>query len=154
MYSVGESMLSGKTLKTYKVGNTMTKIQKPTRQEYLRAQLRMAYKDVQYRWPNVDKLSLVLTYTDENSHPVSTDTKTLEPHHSAFIWFRCQDYECVNGGFELDNVVLNMIRDGRTEATGEIVCQGWQDRERIGQHRCFRELHYAIKCSYKKLKKP
>lgn len=54
----------------------------------------------------------------------------------------CPMRECVDGGFN-----LGIQRNGsglEIGCSGSIVCQGWEDKQRINKHRCLCELHYEI----------
>jgi hypothetical protein len=50
----------------------------------------------------------------------------------------CPMRECVGGGFNLSESIKN---PGQQEPQ---VCLGWQDRERINQHRCLCKLSYQV----------
>jgi hypothetical protein len=54
----------------------------------------------------------------------------------------------VDGGHDLTGPIDEMIGEHGAECSGTIRCQGWQDRERIGKHRCWCELTYTVKCVY------
>jgi len=57
--------------------------------------------------------------------------------------------ECIAGGFDLSDAVSDVVVTRRDESSGTILCKGWQDRERLNQHRCFLEMKYKITATYK-----
>jgi hypothetical protein len=89
-------------------------------------------------FPDVEEIRASATFSD--------DSGAVREQHS-FHWgaenvvenlrIRCRlQRECVDGGLDLYEPVLTMVKRGEHERTFRENCQGWQDRERIGQHRC------------------
>jgi hypothetical protein len=70
------------------------------------------------------------------------------PEQKAFFRIDCLFWECVRGGFDLGSAVRDAVRAQATSARGEQTCQGWQDPERIGKHRCWLVARYEIQIKY------
>lgn len=100
-------------------------------------------------FPNAKTLLFNLTFVDPD-HQVSPIHKNLSygPQQPAFFEFDCPYWECVDGGFNLKDVVHSMFRDKKAESCGELRCMGWQDRERVGRHRCLCTLKYRVTMEY------
>jgi|APSaa5957512535_1039671.scaffolds.fasta_scaffold29284_1 hypothetical protein len=97
----------------------------------------------EFKIENPDGLSI-----SPNYKPSYSKSKRL-PQHSACFQFECKDRECVNGGFNLTKEIKNMIQVHKLESSGQLICQGWQDPQRINQHHCLIELNYIIRILYK-----
>lgn len=66
-----------------------------------------------------------------------------------YVYIECPNRECVDGGFDLTGAVHKALRTGESIAEGQArSCQGWQDRERIGKHRCLTRLTYRMEIRY------
>jgi hypothetical protein len=66
----------------------------------------------------------------------------------ALFHIACPFRECVTGGFYLDPAVRDVVRAQATSASGERVCQGWENLERVGKHRCWLKARYEIQIKY------
>jgi hypothetical protein len=65
----------------------------------------------------------------------------------AYFQVRCPLRECVSGGFDFSRSVREAIESESGSASGRIICQGWQDRERINQNRCLLTANFNISIS-------
>lgn len=52
--------------------------------------------------------------------------------------------ECIGGGFDLSRAIAEAVKDRRTRVEGRLNCDGWQDTERYGKHRCMMSLDYRL----------
>jgi len=101
------------------------------------------------RYPHVDSLTIEYSYVDFNEHqPPAPGARSFPPDSRAFFKIKCPYRECVKGGHELTEAISNMLRNREPEDSGEVVCMGWQDRERIGSHRCRLKMIYNAKATY------
>lgn len=55
---------------------------------------------------------------------------------------KCPMRECLQGGFDLRS--LRAESGLKIGSSGVLMCQGWQDKERINKHRCLYELHWEV----------
>ena len=106
------------------------------------------------KYPNVKSLTIkmVFSYEEWGQTKISQKSRTWNvpiTQTRAYIYENCPMWECVNGGFDLTHAVALAIENGEHHAHSTLECQGWEDKERIGQYRCLTELHYDIYIEYK-----
>jgi len=105
-----------------------------------------AIRDV---FPGVEAVRINLTFKDPDG---LADPKPMRlkfgPEQKAFFHLDCLFWECVRGGFDLGPAVRDAVRAQARSARGEQDCQGWQDPERIGKHRCWLKARYEIQIEY------
>ncbi|MBC5825805.1 MAG: hypothetical protein GIW99_01950 [Candidatus Eremiobacteraeota bacterium] len=70
------------------------------------------------------------------------------PQFSADFSFDCCNKECVEGGHDITDEVADAIRHKRPTVSGERVCEGWQNEERVGSTRCHCLLRYTARIAY------
>jgi hypothetical protein len=104
------------------------------------------------RFPILASLSMHMTFEepDWGGNP-SPKQETFGPKSKAFFEIECPYYECISGGFNLSSAVIKLVNTRGTESSGTIICQGWQDRERINKHRCLLKMKYKITATYLKV---
>ena len=103
-------------------------------------------------FPTVASLAICMTFKYQDSlltNPATID-KRFAPEDKAFFKVQCPDGECINGGFDLSRVVSKLISARVNETNGTSTCKGWQDRERVGTHRCLLTMNYTIRAVYAK----
>lgn len=112
--------------------------------------LRMAQAGcIRDNFPDVKMIHLTFTFADfDKQVGPSTKNFSLGPEHSASFEYQCAYWECVQGGFDLGPPVRQLVRSKELELRGEATCLGWQDKERLGKHRCYGKLSYQIKVEY------
>ena len=120
---------------------------------HLKEQERIQAGYIKDRYPHVVELIFQFTFRDpdpvwQTVRPPWDEKIIRRPQHSALFKFDCRYEECVGGGFDLSSEVRQMIESGEPECSGVLSCQGWQDRERVGQHHCWLELTYKVTASY------
>jgi hypothetical protein len=117
------------------------------KQAYWRAYDRAAL--IRERFPSLASLSIHMDFEnpDWGGNPNPSE-QHFGPEDKAFFEVQCPHWECIRGGFNLRDAVLRLVNGRLEETTGAITCQGWQDRERIGQHRCLLKMNYKITAVY------
>ena len=120
------------------------------KQAYLRAKDRAQL--IKDKFPVLASLSIDMAfeYPDWGVNP-NPNQENFGPEDKAFFEFQCPDRECIRGkkgGFNLSDAVSKLVKGHLEEAQGTIICQGWQDRERIGSHRCLWKMKYKITATY------
>ncbi|HUL01114.1 MAG TPA: hypothetical protein VLX29_09685 [Nitrospirota bacterium] len=80
---------------------------------------------VSERYPSVASIVLHMTYYQRTSDPILMK-RTLNFLPTDYACFRldCMREECTNGGFELSQVVAEMIKKNIKSAKGKIICNG------------------------------
>lgn len=102
-------------------------------------------------FPMLASLSVHMTFEEPDwGRNPSPKHQTFGPESKAFFVIDCPYYECISGGFDLSSAVANLVRIRDTESSGTIICQGWQDRERINKHRCLLKMEYKMTATYLK----
>ena len=71
----------------------------------------------------------------------------LENAKSVFR-FRCPNEECIRGDFDLTKELASAVAKKRTTVTGEMSCQGWQNKAAIDTVHCHNILRYELKLAY------
>ena len=61
----------------------------------------------------------------------------------------CPNGTCTGIGFDLGYVISNMIRMHRTEESGVLECQEFEDAERYNKFHCKSRLEYTIDVEYR-----
>jgi hypothetical protein len=77
-------------------------------------------------------LSFSEAFPNVESVKIKYTTFDLLAKHSSGVWdfaqqggqMRCPNYRCERGGFEFDNLVGDMVREGETWKDFELDCQG------------------------------
>ena len=94
----------------------------------------------------VSSIAIDLNFEDIDVWPGNPAPKTLtfKPEQKAHFHMPCPYRECVWGGFNFSEGVREAIKSPSNEATGRVLCQGWQDEERINKHRCLLVANYKV----------
>lgn len=71
----------------------------------------------------------------------------LENAKSVFR-FRCPNDECIRGDFDLTKELASAVAQKRTTVSGELSCQGWQNKTTIDTIHCHNVLRYELKLAY------
>ena len=62
--------------------------------------------------------------------------------------FKCPNDECIQGDFDLTKELASAVAKKRTTVSGEMSCQGWQNKAAIDTVRCHNILRYKLKLAY------
>ena len=112
----------------------------------------MSAPSLKDRFPAVEQLVLELTFVDPRaSSRHSPQTHIFGPGARGYFEVACPFSSCTGGGFDLSAVVADLLSHGERAAVGKLVCHGWQDRGRAGEHRCLLELSYRVSASFEPL---
>ena len=75
------------------------------------------------QFPEVASIVMNMTYNQKGARAILR-TFHFTPNSYAFFIVNCLRKECVDGGFDLTQVINGMIRNHRVEAKGTICCEG------------------------------
>lgn len=78
---------------------------------------------VMTRFPEVASIVMNMTYKQNGAKSILR-TFHFTPDSYAFFLVNCLRRDCVDGGFDLTQVITSMIRDRRVEAKGSLSCAG------------------------------
>ena len=75
------------------------------------------------QFPEVENIVMNMTY---NQHGARSILRTFHftPGSYAFFIVNCLRKDCVDGGFDLTQVITTMIRNRRAEGKGTLICKG------------------------------
>ena len=88
-----------------------------------RLQQRVEAGSVATRFPEVANIVMNMTYTQSGARSIHR-TFNFTPDSYAFFGVNCLKQDCVDGGFDLGQVITAMIRSRRVTGKGELNCQG------------------------------
>jgi len=76
-------------------------------------------------FPRVSSIVINLTNSNGKINPI-TVLRTLNfwPNSYAYFKIECLSYGCLDGGFDLNQVITMMIRSQKDSEEGELICDG------------------------------
>ena len=75
-------------------------------------------------FPEVSEIVVSMMYNQKGIAKSLPRIVNFSPDSSAFFRIDCLNKECTDGGFDLSNVLISMIRNRRQTAKGELSCEG------------------------------
>ncbi|MBC8549968.1 MAG: hypothetical protein H8D23_09980 [Candidatus Brocadiales bacterium] len=123
-------------------------------QKELKHQRMISVEFIKDIFPDIKEIAFEFKFDDPDGPTISPNYKPsyssvkLLPQNLALFRFECENRECVKGGFYLREEIKDMVQAHKSESSGQLICQGWQDPEREGQHRCLLELSYSVRVVY------
>jgi hypothetical protein len=75
------------------------------------------------RFPEVANIVMNMTYSQHGARSI-TRTIPFTPSSYAFFIVNCLRKDCVDGGFDLTQVITTMIRNRGVEVKGSLSCTG------------------------------
>jgi hypothetical protein len=75
------------------------------------------------RFPEVANIVMNMTYSQHGAKSIIR-TFHFTPNSYAFFGVNCLRQDCVDGGFDLSQVITAMIRSRRVAGKGELSCKG------------------------------
>jgi hypothetical protein len=76
------------------------------------------------RFPEVANIAITMTYNQRGTQQSLSRVVQFFPDSYALFKIDCLTRECVDGGFDLTQVITGMIRSRRDTATGALSCEG------------------------------
>jgi hypothetical protein len=102
------------------------------------------------KFQKLKSLIVKLGYYEPNGDAQNRNLKytvNLDGAKSVFR-FRCPNDECIRGDFDLTNELASAVAKRLTKVSGELSCQGWQNKTTIDTVRCHNVLRYELKLAY------
>jgi hypothetical protein len=104
---------------------------------------------VRERFPHVEQLVMELAFTDARAIGwYSPQLHGFSGAAKAFFAVACPRTLCLDGGFDLDSLVRNLLDAHGTSSRGTVECHGWTDPARHEQGRCLLQVHYQLRVIY------
>ncbi len=103
-------------------------------------------------YPSVSSISIKKTYYDDSSNNQIGEIEVWNLPITTmrmYVDIKCILRSCIDGGFEITSDIISMIGKKETQRKSKLVCQGWQDEERVGHYYCLSTLEYEINITYK-----
>jgi len=89
---------------------------------------RLAAGLVSDRFPKVSGMVIHMTYYQRVSEFVLMErTVNVSPKDYAYFNMECMIKDCINGGFDLGQVISDMIKHHKKSGKGKLVCNGKND---------------------------
>jgi hypothetical protein len=101
---------------------TMNNRKNAARTERLQQRVQAGF--VSAHFPGVKSIIISMMYNQSGIGKSLPRTVNFSPDSSAFFRIDCLNKDCVDGGFDLSNVLNSMIRDRREAAKGQLSCEG------------------------------
>lgn len=108
------------------------------------------------KFQKLKSLNVNLGYYNSKGLTSNSQLKYAVNLHSAksVFRFRCPNEECIRGDFDLTKELASAVAKKRTTVTGELSCQGWQNKATIDTVHCHNILRYELKLAYGKIQLP
>jgi hypothetical protein len=101
------------------------------------------------RFPQVEQLVVDMAFTDvKEMGRYSAQMRSFSASAKAFFAIACPRTLCLDGGFDLDSIVLDLLGTCGTTSMGTLECRGWVDPTRPEHARCRLQMHYRIQVRY------
>lgn len=100
---------------------------------------------VSQEFPDIKSIDIRIKFTNPDDGSEFIKNITYQPNSKAYFQYPCPYGECVNGGYDLKNVIERAVKYPDKQAREKLTCNGWQDAERVGKHRCLLEALIEVK---------
>jgi len=122
------------------------------RSEYREEQFRrtrLAAK-LQEKFASLAALSIKYNYLNPDGSPRHREVKfTVNVERaSAVVRVDCLNPDCVGGDFDLSDALAQAVHIRQREVSGELRCEGWQDRFSIDHVLCHQRIAFEIALEY------
>jgi hypothetical protein len=88
-------------------------------------QLKLEAGLISERFPEVSDIIVQMTYYQNSVNPVMMSrTINFWPSHHAYFNMDCMKKECLDGGFDLTSVIVEMIKHHKKSTKGKLNCNG------------------------------
>jgi hypothetical protein len=112
-------------------------------------QLKLEAGLISERFPEVTDIVVQMTYYQNAANPVlMSRTINFWPSHHAYFNMDCMKKDCIDGGFDLTSVIVDMIKHRKKSSKGKLKCNGSVSPP-ISEHA---SISYEITIAYKKIK--
>lgn len=78
---------------------------------------------IETHFPAVARIDMNMTYTQEGSRSILR-TFHFTPGSYAFFMINCLRKDCIDGGFDLTQVINTMIKSRKVQTKGALTCKG------------------------------
>jgi hypothetical protein len=93
---------------------------------------------------NIREIRLDFKFDDNFEYSRKPYSAVLKPTDKIFYAVDCINGTCTDGYIDISTDLYDLVRSNKKEISGVKTCEGWQDRERIGKHKCLAKVSYKI----------
>lgn len=118
--------------------------------EILRWKLHNASSIISEAFPSVSSITIKQTFWDDSGNNQIGNKKIWDMNVKTarlFFIIKCPQ-NCIDGGYDITSEIISMLDKVESFRVGKLVCQGWQDEERINKFHCLTTLEYEINIEY------
>ena len=103
------------------------------------------------RYPMVKEILIKASFNEPNSIPrFGVQNHAFKPESPAHFEIPCPSENCLDGSFNLDFVIANMLFRRIAEGEGMLHDKGGERSYLANKHLCLLEMHYTITIRYAK----
>jgi hypothetical protein len=103
---------------------------------------------MQERFPKVEELVFDMAFTDvKKIGRYSPQMRSFSASAKAFFAIACPRTLCLDGGFNLEPILLTMLGTGETTSSGILECCG-RVKTPTENARCLLRMHYRLQARY------
>jgi len=101
------------------------------------------------RFPKVEELVLDMVFVDLKAiGTYSPQMRSFSASAKAFFAIACPRTLCLEGGFDLNSIVGEVLGGRAGRSVGSLECQGWIDPTHGEHGRCLLQLHYRLQVRF------
>jgi hypothetical protein len=101
------------------------------------------------RFPGVEQLVIEMSFSDARAiGTYSPITHSFSPSAKAFLVVPCPRTLCLDGGFEIEPIVIRVLQAGKRSAVGTLRCGGRLEQGALGSSACDLRMNYRIELHY------
>jgi hypothetical protein len=117
-------------------------------QQHLRAKHQPTIAD---RFAELSALTAEFAYRNPDGTSRNREVKfTVNIHHASSLFrIDCLNPDCVQGDYDLSDVLRQAVTSRQRTVTGELCCEGWQDRFSIDHTRCHQRIRFTLTLEFR-----
>ena len=101
-------------------------------------------------FPKLKSLKVELEYfTPDGANRSSHIKYSVNLDHAKSLFrFDCVNRECIRGDFDISEELAKAVKKRAKVVTGEMICNGWRNKESVKKMRCRNILRYKLSLGY------
>jgi hypothetical protein len=104
------------------MNNTMNSRRNTSRKERMQQRLDAGF--VETVFPGVASIAVSMVYSQRGIAKALPRTVNFFPSSYALFRVDCLNKSCIDGGFDLTDVITSMVKNGKEKAKGDLSCDG------------------------------
>lgn len=137
----------------------MSRTKYKSQEDYNKEQRIRDYEDmtrsplVSELYSNIQEVHIRYRRKHESAFGLNNDSEWIErifnSFDRAYFVISCMSQTCINGGYDLRGQISSLVNRKISAGKEKIICQGWEDADRVNQFHCLSELECEILIHYK-----